>query len=94
MCSSDLVAELDALLELVPETAFDRDDGVFTIAEGANFNAGLGDIESSAVHNPFLTEALLTASIAAVRDEYGPFPMLTSDVSLQNIMWELSRGGN
>lgn len=89
-----LVVELDALLDQVPETAFDRDDGVFTVAEGANFNAGLGDIESSAVHNPFLTEALLTASIAAVQDEYGPFPMLTSDVSLQNIMWELSRGGN
>jgi len=89
-----LVAELDALLDQVPATAFDRDDGVFTVAEGANFNAGLGDIESSAVHNPFLTEALLTASIAAVQDEYGPFPTLTPNVSLQNIMWELSRGGN
>ena len=85
------LAELDALLALVPATEFDSSDGVLTIAEGANFNAGLGDIESSAVHNPFLTEALLTASIDAVMTEYG-LPLLT-DVDLGNVMWELSRGG-
>jgi predicted CXXCH cytochrome family protein len=66
-----LVAELDALLEQVPETEFSSEDDVFTIAEGAEFNAGLGDISSSAIHNPFLTEALLTASIAEVQSEYG-----------------------
>jgi hypothetical protein len=66
-----LVEELDALLEQIPESEFDRNDNIFTIAEGANFNAGLGAIRSSAIHNPFLTEALLVASIDAVEEEYG-----------------------
>ena len=91
---ADLVTELDGLLDQVPGTEFDTSDGVFTVAEGARFNAGLGDIESSAVHNPFLTEALLTASIQAVQDEYGPFPLLNTHLMLDNVMWELSRGGN
>ncbi len=66
-----LVEELDALLALVPDSEFDPDDDIFTVAEGANFNAGLGEIRSSAIHNAFLTEALLIASIEAVEDEYG-----------------------
>jgi hypothetical protein len=78
------VAELDALLEEVrtnfPE-AFSNTDTLFTVAEGAAFNQGLGEIQSSAIHNPFLTEALLLASIAAVEDEYGPFPAPPSDAS-------------
>ena len=44
---------------------------MFTVAEGARFNQQLGEIESSAVHNPFLTEALLLSSIEAVEDRYG-----------------------
>ncbi|MGD2067311.1 MAG: cytochrome c3 family protein [Gemmatimonadota bacterium] len=68
---ADLVEELDALLDQVPESEFSSEDAVFTIAEGAEFNAGLGEITSSAIHNPFLTEALLEASIAAVEEEYG-----------------------
>ena len=67
---ADLVTELDALLLLVPPTEFSNTDTLFTVAEGADFNAGLGAITSSAIHNPFLTEALLDASIDAVRDEY------------------------
>jgi predicted CXXCH cytochrome family protein len=66
-----LVEELDSLLEQVPASEFDRNDGIFTVAEGANFNAGLGDIRSSPIHNPFLTEALLVASMDAVEEEYG-----------------------
>ena len=66
-----LVEELDALLAQVPESEFSSEDDVFTTAEGAEFNAGLGEITSSAIHNPFLTEALLTASIQQVKDEYG-----------------------
>jgi len=68
---SDLVTELDLLLDLVDPAQFSRTDTVFTVAEGAEFNMKLGAIESSAVHNPFMTEALLDASIDAVRDEYG-----------------------
>lgn len=68
---ADLVAELDGLLARVPESEFSSEDAVFTIAEGAEFNAGLGAITSSAIHNPFLTEALLEASIRVVEDTYG-----------------------
>ena len=66
-----LVEELDSLLEQVPDSEFDSDDDIFTTAEGAKFNAGLGSIRSSAIHNPFLTEALLVASIDIVEEEYG-----------------------
>ena len=83
-----LVTELEGLLALVPGSEFSSADTVFTVAEGAQFNARLGAISSSAVHNPFLTEALLTASIRAVMDEYA-LPLL-SDVTLRNIMRELS----
>jgi hypothetical protein len=65
-----LVTELDLLLDLVDPAQFSRTDTVFTVAEGAEFNMKLGAIESSAVHNPFMTEALLDASIDAVKDEY------------------------
>ena len=74
---ADLVTELDALLQLVDPAQFSDEDAVFTVAEGAEFNLGLGEITSSAVHNPFLTEALLDASIDAVMDEYG-LPQQTS----------------
>jgi len=78
---------------MVPPDEFDASDDRFTVGEGAKFNAALGAIESSAVHNPFLTEALLTASINAVQDTYG-LPMLSPGLELSNVMWELSRGGN
>ncbi|MDF2697174.1 MAG: hypothetical protein K0S65_5557, partial [Labilithrix sp.] len=68
---ADRVAELNALLATVPTTEFSSTDTLFTVAEGARFNQQLGEIESSAVHNPFLTEALLLSSIEAVEDRYG-----------------------
>ncbi len=47
----------------------------FTVAEGALFNYNLanhgGSIYPATVHNPFLIEALLVASIAEVEDTYG-----------------------
>jgi predicted CXXCH cytochrome family protein len=66
----DLVTELKALLALVPANQFSNSDTLFTVAEGARFNQQLGEIRSSAIHNPFLTEALLDASIDAVMDTY------------------------
>ena len=88
----NLVAELNALLAQVPSTEFSTSDGVYTVAEGSKFNAGLGNISSSAVHNPFLTEALLTASIDIMKTTYG----LTAQtaVVVDNIMWQLSGSGN
>ncbi len=86
------VTELNNLLALVPPTQFSSTDTVFTVAEGARFNAQLGAIESSAVHNPFLTEALLLSSIDAVRDAYG-LPALSSDVE-EDLQALVSRYGN
>lgn len=80
----ELVTELEALLEQVPETEFSTEDAVYTVGEGALFNAELGEITSSAIHNPFLTEALLTASIQQVRLEYGLASV--SGVSLDQIL--------
>jgi len=78
---ANLVAELNGLLALVPETEFVQDD-IITLAEGAKFNSSLGAITSSAIHNPFLTEALLTASITEVKLQYGLAAVTT--VSLDN----------
>lgn len=65
-----LVSELNALLAKVPAAEFDPLDGRFTSAEGAKFNAALGAMEGSAVHNPLFMEALLIASIEEVESRY------------------------
>ena len=81
---ADRVAQLEAQLAAVPATEFDTEDGVLTVAEGALFNQKLGEITSSAVHNPFLTEALLLGSMEAVQDEYGIAPrILPSEIALR-----------
>jgi len=87
----DRVADLNALLAMVPANQFSSTDTVFTVAEGARFNAQLGAIESSAVHNPFLTEALLLSSIEAVEDQYGLVAPVGSRERLQALV---SRYGN
>jgi hypothetical protein len=71
---ADLVAELESMLDQVPADQESSADTIFTVAEGARFNAQLGAIESSAIHNPFMTKALLNASIQAVQDRYGVSP--------------------
>lgn len=78
----DAADDLIAMLEQVDpdlEAAggeIDPADPTFTVAEGAFFNYNLaihgGDVRASAVHNPFLVEALLLASITAVEDAYAP----------------------
>lgn len=89
---ADLVADLENMLAQVPADQFSSADTVFTVAEGAQFNADLGAIESSAVHNPFMTEALLTSSIQAVEDEYGVTPSPALD--LRNIIGTELKAGN
>lgn len=81
---ADLVADLENQLSQVDPGQFSSTDTIFTVAEGAKFNAELGAIESSAVHNPFMTEALLTSSIQAVQDAYGVSPSPT--LVLENII--------
>jgi hypothetical protein len=78
----DLLLEVDPNGE-EPGGEIDATDGVFTLAEGAYFNYALAEFggtdrpspllayAGAAAHNPFLTEALLIASIQAVEDEYG-----------------------
>lgn len=74
-----LVVQIDAQLSGVPSSEFDSSDGILTVAEGALFNQRLGEIESSAIHNPFLTEALLLSSMTAVQDQYGVAPSIAPD---------------
>jgi predicted CXXCH cytochrome family protein len=70
------------LLALVPSTEFSTTDSMITVAEGVLFNMRLvaedryanGD-RSKGAHNPFLSQALLTASIQALNATYGPFPV-------------------
>jgi predicted CXXCH cytochrome family protein len=81
---ADLVAELEGLLAQVPTTEFDDTDNLYTTAEGARFNAELGAMAGSPIHNPFLMEALLTASIRQVQDDYGVTP--APDLSLENVL--------
>jgi predicted CXXCH cytochrome family protein len=70
---------LDALTLVDPNLedaggAIDPADPTFTVAEGALFNYHLAtfgnDVRGSTVHNPFLTEALLIASLDAVQEAY------------------------
>lgn len=84
----ELVEEVDCLieqLEIVDPDEFNTSDGLFTLAEGAWFNARLGELPGSPIHNPFMTEQLLTASIAAFEDQYG-VSCPSSKVSLTRIL--------
>ena len=67
-----LADELDALLDqLAGTSAFNYADGITSTAEGSRFNEGLARERGSAIHNPFLVEALLLASIKQVELDYG-----------------------
>ena len=78
---NELAEVLNGLLAQVPATEFNANDGLYTTAEGALFNYQLAaDFPASAVHHPFLMEALLRASIRQVRDDYGL--AVSSSVSL------------
>ncbi|HSJ23563.1 MAG TPA: cytochrome c3 family protein [Longimicrobiales bacterium] len=75
-----LAATLNAQLALVPAAEFDPNDGVYTTAEGARFNAQLAVFRGTEVHNPFLAEALLIASIQQVQRDYGVGPGSTTSL--------------
>ena len=85
-------AELDALLVQVDPAQFSSTDTLFTVAEGARFNQQLADFPGSAIHNPFMMRALLLASIVAVEDAYGPFPV--SSNASQSLRALVDRWGN
>jgi predicted CXXCH cytochrome family protein len=92
-----LTDELDRLLRLVQpnwrtcrgsntcgaNSEFNANDGRYTTAEGAAFNFDLGMRKSAAIHNPFLVEALLTATIRQVKTDYNITSPTLVDLELQ-----------
>jgi predicted CXXCH cytochrome family protein len=81
---ASLTSQVTNLLAQVPASEFVNNDYLITTAEGARFNRDLGDQPGSAIHNPFLVEALLTASIVQLRTEYGL--TVPADLVLENVL--------
>lgn len=79
--TDQLISVIDTLLAQVPSTEFSTTDNRYTAAEGAKFNRDLAAMEGSPVHNPFLVEALLLASIKALQTTYNL--SATTNVSLK-----------
>lgn len=75
-----LSEELKGLLDQVPAAAFNANDPTITAAEGAAFNRELAVRDGAPIHNPFLIEQLLLASIQELSRVYGV--TLSADVSL------------
>ena len=69
-----LIAELEGLIALIPADQFVTGDDLITTGEGAKFNLDLAGQQGSPLHNPFLIEALLMASIQQVEVDYGLAP--------------------
>jgi predicted CXXCH cytochrome family protein len=59
------------MLTKVPAAEFKTGDNLISTAEGARFNRDMARFKGTAAHNPFLTEALLTASIRQMQTQYG-----------------------
>ncbi len=67
-----LTNTLDAMIKKIPSTEFNTSDGKLTTGEGASFDLSLArDFDGSVIHNPFLTEALVTGSIKQITKDYG-----------------------
>jgi hypothetical protein len=69
-----LITELDALIAQIALDQFVTGDDLITTGEGAKFNLSLAKQQGSPIHNPFLIEALLIASIQQVKVDYGLAP--------------------
>lgn len=68
-----IVVELRRLIALVPASEL-AIGTKYTTARGAKFNADLADQPGSFVHNPFLVEQLLRASISQMAEDYNLTP--------------------
>jgi predicted CXXCH cytochrome family protein len=66
-----LVAEIQPLIARIPSSEFNTTDNRISTGEGARFNMQLALERGSAIHNPFLVEALLIASIRQIEIDYG-----------------------
>lgn len=81
---NNLAAQLKAMIDVVRATEVKSNDGKWTSAEGADFNYQLAIKKGSATHNPFLIEALMTASIQEMQLRYGlPIP---AGLNLENTL--------
>ncbi len=67
----DLIAELSVLLAEVPASEFSSMDGRTSVGEGARYNRELALMDGAVVHNPFLIEKLLIATIEELQEVYG-----------------------
>jgi len=79
-----LETTLKAQLAKVPSTELNYSSTTLTTAKGATWNLGLAQKAGSFIHNPFLIEALLTASIKQVTKDYGI--AANNTVTLDNIL--------
>jgi predicted CXXCH cytochrome family protein len=75
---------LSDMIDKIPSTEFSTGDNRYTTGEGAKFNLDLAQSAGAVIHNPFLIEALITASMKQVTLDYG----ITSppEVILDNIL--------
>jgi predicted CXXCH cytochrome family protein len=71
---SSLAAVLEAMEADVPAGEFDQQDNRYTTAEGSRFNRELAQVKGSEIHNPWLIESLLRASIEQMQIDYGITP--------------------
>ncbi|NJD19818.1 MAG: hypothetical protein FIA95_11125 [Gemmatimonadetes bacterium] len=69
--TTQLLTELVALLAKVPAAEFSSLDGRTSAGEGARYNRELALMDGAAIHNPFLIERLLIASISELKRVYG-----------------------
>ena len=79
---ASLTTELKRLIDLVRATEIKSNDGKWTSAEGADFNYQLALKQGSSIHNPFMIEALLTASINEMHRKYNI--RITPNLDLRN----------
>ena len=77
------------MIAKIPATEFKTNDNKITTAEGAKFNLGLAGKGGTEIHNPFLIESLLTASIKQITTDYGIAP--TNQIPLNNVLSRASR---
>lgn len=71
---ADQIAQVQAQLATVPAGELDPADGIFTVADGANFNVQLAALPGSPIHNPFLIRQLLSATSEALAAAYPAGP--------------------
>ena len=69
-----LIAALETMEGQVPATEYNDKDNRYSTAEGSRFNRQLAQFKGSQIHNPWLIEALLRASIRQMQTDYGITP--------------------